>query len=148
MIKIIPKYNSLTGEQTVVLKGIRYQDGIEQYQRFTNIYDVELLVFMNNNKKELLPEGERTCRFCGKKYPEVTFENDAHLVPQLIGNKKLLSDFECDNCNSFFGDYENHFVNFLGLPRTLSAKKGQTGIPTYKSPDKNLILNICCSPYY
>lgn len=37
-----------------------------------------------------------------KSYPEVTFKNRAHQIPNSLGAKKI-TRFECDNCNSLFG---------------------------------------------
>src|SRR5258708_3564260 len=68
--------------------------------------------------------------------PTVTFKSDAHTIPQLTGNRNLVSDFECDSCNSHFSVYESHLSAFLGLSKTLTTLKGQSGIPKYKSPDK------------
>ena len=55
------------------------------------------------NLKKLKPKRERTCRFCGKAFGQTRFRENAHLIPDSIGNKDLFSDFECDHCNRFFG---------------------------------------------
>ena len=130
----------MTGKPSIRFEGNFHIDDIKQYQGFREIYDVESLTFMNNNRKELKPKQERVCRFCGKSFPDTTFNKISHLVPQLIGNKDLISDFECDSCNHFFSKYENSLANYLGLLRTLFVKKGQEGIPTYKSPEKNIVI--------
>lgn len=88
----------------------------------------------------LKPKHERECRFCGERPPAVSFKKRAHLVPELLGNKKMFSDFECDSCNARFGRNENDLANFLGFTRSFSRIKGKTGIPKFKSPDETLII--------
>lgn len=65
-----------------------------------------------NQEKRILPGPEpRRCRFCDRGVPAVTFRDVAHAVPESIGNRRLLSAYECDTCNRFCGSgIENHFV--------------------------------------
>ena len=114
----------------------------EQMKVIDLVYETKYFIGMHDNMKNLKPKRERTCRFCGKSYPEVTFKKDAHIVPELIGNKKLLSDFECDNCNWKFGQFENDLANFLGPFRTFANLAGKNGIPKYKSADKELTIEL------
>lgn len=73
------------------------------------------------------------CRFCGKDKKEETFKKIAHAIPELIGNKTLLTKCECDTCNSFFGEnLEDHLGRFLLPFNALRRIKGKNGIPTYK----------------
>ncbi|MBB3261284.1 HNH endonuclease [Paraburkholderia sp. WP4_3_2] len=75
----------------------------------------------------------RRCRFCGRGAPEVTFRDVAHAVPELIGNRRLISEYECDTCNRFFGSgIENHFGNWSKPLRLLGGRRGKNGIPTLK----------------
>jgi hypothetical protein len=62
----------------------------------------------------------RKCRFCNKSEHEASFKKDAHIIPQFLGNRYLLSAFECDSCNALFGEYENAFANSLGAYRPFS----------------------------
>jgi hypothetical protein len=108
---------------------------------FFDIYQQEsVIIFVGKNQKTLKAKHKRICRFCGKSMPDVKFKSDAHFIPEFLGNKEFFSDFECDSCNHRFGIYENDFANFLGISRTLTMNKGKKGIPTFKSPDKNLII--------
>lgn len=45
----------------------------------------------------------RKCLWCLKEEGEVTFEKEAHIIPQSL-KAKLLSENECDDCNMFFGN--------------------------------------------
>lgn len=87
---------------------------------------------------KLIPRDQRICWFCKEKMPQVTFKKTAHMIPQLLGNKYGIYGSECDTCNSIFSKYENDLANYLGLQRTLSFLKGQSGVPKYVSPDKML----------
>lgn len=43
------------------------------------------------------------CLFCGRSSSETKFTKVAHAVSETLGNKRLISDFECDECNAAFG---------------------------------------------
>lgn len=76
----------------------------------------------------------RRCRFCGRSYPEVTFEKVAHAIPESTGNKALETAYECDECNSFFGDHlEYHFGRFFQFYRALEEIHGKKGVPRVAS---------------
>ncbi|MFT6333913.1 MAG: histidinol phosphatase-like PHP family hydrolase [Halioglobus sp.] len=53
----------------------------------------------------------RFCRFCKKSHPKVSFNDDAHNIPKSLGNRFLLSNHECDNCNKLFGKYDKTWQN-------------------------------------
>ena len=73
------------------------------------------------------------CRFCGREEPNVTFRNDAHAIPECLGNRTLFTRFECDDCNQLFGQgIENDFGNWSLPMRTVSCIKGKKGYPTIK----------------
>jgi hypothetical protein len=104
--------------------------------KFFSEYKVEKEISCPLVKKGGLKDKKnRICRFCGKKYPIVSFSNDAHIFSELLGNRFLISDFECDDCNAKFGRYENDFSNFLGAIRTIQSVKGKK-VPKFKSADK------------
>lgn len=90
-----------------------------------------------SHKKYLGNKNNRVCRFCGLKSPDTTFKKEAHAFPELIGNKVLISNYECDVCNEKFSrTLEDHFAKYTGLNRTLSQISGKKGIPSFKSKDK------------
>jgi hypothetical protein len=127
-IEIIWNYQVLSKESQEAIKVINM------------VYPDRDFIWLNDNRKKLKPKKERTCRFCGKSFPEVKFSKRAHTIPESIGNKFHLSDFECDTCNSKFGNYENDFANFLGPYRTIAELSGKKGVPKYKSRDKELSI--------
>lgn len=134
-------YNKAT--QTATFKMVFGNDFQTQANEFLEIYDQEsFLLIMDSTTKPLKPKNARVCRFCLKKSPKVKFKNKAHLIPQLLGNKNLLSDFECDNCNHAFGVFESEFANYIGLTRTLTRLSGKKGVPKFKNPQKDFSLWI------
>lgn len=80
--------------------------------------------------KKIGQSQNRVCRFCGKNETEVTFKNDAHIFPEAIGNKALASNYECDECNEFFGKtIENDYVKYFSLYHSIMQISGKGGIP-------------------
>ncbi|HVU97775.1 MAG TPA: hypothetical protein VHE34_21270 [Puia sp.] len=109
----------------------------QQAESFFKAYELEHAVECSSPPAtEFQPRAERTCRFCGRRRPFTTFTDEAHMISALLGNKHLLSDSECDECNAVFSKYESHLANFLGVSRTLLSIKGRDKIPKFKSPDK------------
>jgi len=108
---------------------------------FLNKYEPESLIVCPTEKvKVLKPKSERSCRFCGRSFPETTFNKESHIIPHLLGNKYYISDFECDSCNSFFGKFENDLAYFLGIVRTIQGVSSKNKkVPTFKSPGDLLI---------
>lgn len=112
----------------------------EAFDLVDMVYPLRMLKLLNDNRRGIKPKSQRSCRFCGKSYPEVTFKNRAHTIPELLGNKVNFSDFECDSCNLKFGTYENDLANYLGPYRTIAEIPGKHGIPKYKSYRKEMTI--------
>jgi hypothetical protein len=73
------------------------------------------------------------CRFCGGYPPSVSFQQEAHAIPEALGNKTLFVSYECDGCNQSFGrGIENDLGNWSKPMRTLGLISGKSGIPTLK----------------
>ena len=71
------------------------------------------------------------CRFCGRRPPEVTFQLEAHAIPEALGNKSLTSTYECDACNRGFGSgIENDLGHWSKPMRTFARIRGKSGVPT------------------
>ncbi|WP_296658529.1 HNH endonuclease [Paraburkholderia sp.] len=78
--------------------------------------------------------GSQKCRFCLRLAPEVTFRLKAHAIPEALGNKGMLSRYECDECNKHFGStIENDLGNWTLPMRTLLRISGKNGVPTLKN---------------
>lgn len=67
-----------------------------------------------------IPKSERKCIFCGNE--NAKFTKVAHAVSETIGNKSLISHFECDECNQNFGKmFEDDLGKYM-LPYKLLTK--------------------------
>lgn len=73
----------------------------------------------------------RVCRFCGQKYPEVTFKKVAHAVQDALGNKLLFCYEECDTCNHDLASIEDNFRKIMDFRRAIYhiPRKGTTSSP-------------------
>jgi len=120
-----------------------HNDYLEQGKRFYEQYElIDIKFGFESNRKTLIARNDRVCRFCGKKASaRVKFRKDAHLISELVGNKQLFNDFECDDCNLFFGKaYENDLANFLGISRSLTGLRAKEGFPKFKSADRTVTV--------
>lgn len=109
----------------------------EDFKYFIN-YECILSYNLNYNEPKIIKDNnEKKCRFCGRKEPEVTFRKKAHAISEMLGNRTLFSNNECDECNAFFGDnLENDLGKYLGVIRTLTQIVGKGGVPSYKTKNK------------
>lgn len=80
-------------------------------------YETIALCGTNQAQKIFLGDkNNQVCRFCGRKKGEVTFKKEAHALSNLIGNNRLFSYYECDDCNeNRFSKYESEFSNYMNL---------------------------------
>ncbi|WP_082805221.1 HNH endonuclease [Pseudomonas sp. BMS12] len=101
-------------------------------------YDIVGQWLVRPGDKVILGDMEnRKCRFCGKQPQEVTFKKVAHAIPELLGNKSIVSSYECDTCNEGFGKgIENDLGNWSKPMRTLIRIRGKSGVPTLKKGGK------------
>ena len=104
---------------------------VEQYE--VSAFDTSLRRFTGEHKKE-----QRICRFCNNEDEDgnqklVTFDKKAHAVPEALGNKGLVANEECDECNKKFGQtIEKDLISYLDVFRTFYGVSGKNGVPTLK----------------
>lgn len=111
----------------------------KQAESFVKQYEPMQAIFPFKSSTELKPRHERVCRFCGKDVLATTFKETAHTIPEMLGNKLMFSDFECDNCNALFGkEFENDLSYYLGISRTITGTKGKRKVPTFTAPGNAL----------
>jgi len=115
---------------------------LQAFETFIAHYSPDVIAPFAKKYPKLKPRKERQCRFCKKSYGEATFKKDAHVMPQFIGNKYLIHDIECDDCNSLFSKYETSFASYIGLQRTTDKISGKRGIPKYKNKEGTLIAYV------
>lgn len=139
MFKFIRKEED--GVVTYSLAGNLHERYKEAMQQFNSAYTLQNVIV---NISEIIPgkasRTKRTCRYCSLSYPVVKFKKDAHLISEMLGNRNILSDFECDDCNTLFSKYENDLAYFLGFTRTVLQTKGKKSVPKFKSPDESIVV--------
>lgn len=114
---------------------------VEQANLFFESYNPKYYTICPSSKmKGLKLKPDRKCRFCGLSEPNTSFKETAHLIPEFLGNKYLISEFECDHCNKIFAQYENDFANFLGPILSLQGINGKVKDKKFKNPDKNVVI--------
>lgn len=85
------------------------------------------------DKVMLGDRSNRTCRFCRKSSPDVKFKKIAHAIPESLGNKSIVTAYECGTCNEKFGaGIENDLGNWSKPMRTMARIRGKSGVPTLK----------------
>jgi len=96
----------------------------DQNLQFAKQYDLKNIFTAedtNHSKRDVAKHIPRTCLFCGKIEENNNFDTHAHLVSKFIGNSRLYSHFECDECNWRFSDFEANLSDYLGIARTLHS---------------------------
>jgi len=87
-------------------------------------------------KRRLGHKQPKVCRYCGKDERSTTFREESHAIPIFLGNKTIIDELECDQCNHHFGDHlENSFAAYTHPHRPFQRIRGRNGIPKYKAPD-------------
>ena len=87
----------------------------------------------NNIKIGESDKSKRVCRYCNKKSPEVSFKKVAHSISEALGNKKIITNDECDACNEKFGEgIENDLILYLNLYRVFLELEGRMGFLSLK----------------
>lgn len=118
-----------------------FKKQIDQVSFFLENYNTvkKIVITPMQEKQYLGDKGSKICRFCGRTIPDVRFEDDAHAIPQFLGNNRLFSYHECDVCNHEFGEkIEDDFSKFLGFYRTVSQMPGKNKVPSFKSKDTRI----------
>ena len=101
--------------------------------RFFDIYEVvRFLPAKALTHKEKWGDKTHGCRFCLRTEPDVKFGDDTHLIPAFMGNRYLLSGFECVECNHRFDKAEDHLSRFLQPTQAIQMVEGRQGSPTFK----------------
>lgn len=122
--------------------GINKMIESEKIAYYESFYDILRTPDFNDKSRLLKPSHgintignsqKKICRFCGKGESEVSFNKIAHAVPESIGNHVLASNYECDECNEFFGKtIENEYANFFILYHSIMQIDGKNGVAKCK----------------
>lgn len=86
-------------------------------------------------------QSNRVCRFCGEQVPVVSFKHTSHAISESLGNKSIICQEECDNCNDRFSrTIEPDIANMLSSLLTIYSIHGKNGVRT--TTGKNFKLSI------
>jgi hypothetical protein len=114
---------------------------MKDFENIAREYDKNYIIVFSNiaeytQDKLTITDPIKRCRFCDKSEPAVSFRKVAHAIPELIGNKKIFSNNECDTCNEKISqNLEDSLGKYLGLWRTMMQIRGKKGVVSYKAPD-------------
>ncbi len=82
-------------------------------------------------KKLVLGTKPSKCRFCDGEPPTRTFKKEAHTVSEFLGNKYIVSLYECDVCNKRFSTFEDDLAKMTLPFRTMGGVMGKKNhVPT------------------
>jgi len=131
----LPFYNYLTSLQ----EGKDYKVVTDQIDTlFGELKKTYTIQAVDGSTKRPIGEQDKTkrvCRFCNNTREKVTFKNVAHAISESLGNKKIILNEECDQCNSEFGSaagIEGSLITFLKFYGIFFGIKGKNGIPKIK----------------
>lgn len=67
----------------------------------------------------------RKCRFCGRTGPGA-FRKESHAISEGLGNKNLICNEECDECNGRLAKVENNLMRYFDVRRAMFGIKSKT----------------------
>jgi hypothetical protein len=91
---------------------------------------------------------KRVCKFCGRTNKETKFSNRSHVIPIGLGNNRLFSNIECNECNQKYGEIiDNDLVKYLEIERAINRKIDlqihklkNPGKKSYIKRDKGIVI--------
>lgn len=75
----------------------------------------------------------RQCRYCKLSEPVVSFQQTAHVIPELLGRNSFICFDECDTCNKRFSSYESHLSKYFQPFLTITGVRGKKGVGIFQS---------------
>jgi hypothetical protein len=112
-------------------------------QFYQDCYDIVVnRVIAARGRKVILGSKPEICRFCGETRPAVAFKKEAHAVPELAGNRTLISLYECDECNDRFSAFEDDLGKLTLLERIAGQVLGKAGVPKAKSGKSRISVGL------
>ena len=79
------------------------------------------------------------CRYCGCT-DRAKFRSVAHTFPEALGNRWIVSDDECDDCNRLFSVYDDALASALRPFLTLGGTGGKNGVPQTGRSSGNSVI--------
>jgi len=102
--------------------------GNENKSFINDKYDIHTAIILNNIGRPIYTfidgdKDHKKCRFCDRNENEITFNHKAHVIPKFLGNFLVLSNSECDECNSYFSKFETELEKYIKIP-LIANKQG------------------------
>ena len=101
---------------------------LQHYELHRSIKDVA--------EKFIKSPENKICRFCKKANPKVSFNTIPHIIPELFGRNKWISNFECDECNKRFQKVETDTSTMIQHYLSILQLKTKNGVPIFQSAKK------------
>ena len=111
--------------------GIPFEQTMEQIHELTSsIYSNYSVTAYDGHKRVYIgpsPKENRRCRYCHRTQDDgATFKKIGHTISEGLGNKAIITNDECDECNEYFGqNIEPHFIRFIDPLRVLFGVQGK-----------------------
>lgn len=121
----------MTTEPTTPTKSIVVEtEALKALQFYADNYTNLMFTGLGSaNKRLVLGSKPYECRFSDGTPPKRTFKKRAHAVSELLGNKVMMSLYECDDCNERFSAFERELGNMTLPFRSIGGVIGKRGIP-------------------
>lgn len=111
--------------------GIPFEQTMEQIHELTcSIYSNYSVIAYDGHKRVYIGPSlkeNRRCRYCHRTQDDgATFKKIGHTISEGLGNKAIITNDECDECNEYFGqNIEPHFIRFIDPLRVLFGVHGK-----------------------
>jgi hypothetical protein len=98
---------------------------------FQCVFDNYEITSFSTERKIKIGEGikaNRVCRFCKNTiFTGATFNQEAHAISESLGNKTIILNEECDDCNAYFSQsVEDNIFTYLKLFTTFFGIKNKS----------------------
>jgi len=135
------KYKLYAHLKSLNIKGYDFNQEINETSKiFKDVWGNYNTIIKSDkyNLKDRIGERERkkrVCHFCKKTFETgATFKKEAHAISEALGNKNIILNEECDECNEYFGKtIESSLITYLDLYRVFFGILNKDNkIPTIK----------------
>jgi hypothetical protein len=100
----------------------------KDFDRFYELANAVTFPTYEPQKKRLIGTPDpRRCSLCGNDPTSVTFRKEAHVLPEAVGSRWLITCDECDTCNERYGrEAENELGKMLLTERVMACVPTKT----------------------
>ena len=115
-----------------IQNGKSYENLMEEYEDLFSDMLLNYELHANDGEKRInigpKDKEKRICRYCHRDSSETSFNEVAHTVSEGLGNKGIITNDECDECNGYFGkNVEPALLEYLDFFRVWYGVHGKKG---------------------